>query len=124
VKLAQKIRIGSKIKRVYSKAQTPLDRLLASDKGDRVKLEKLRRLRETLNPFELSAAINKKLATIWALASKANLRSAEKPKVSKKPYWQKSQEYELPTNIFLPMRNIEISRMRAQWARESRLNVN
>mgnify|MGYP001566021862 CR=1 FL=1 len=124
VKLAQKIRVGAKIKRVYSKAQTPLDRLLASDKGDRVKLEKLRQLRETLNPFELSAAVNKKLAAIWALASKANLRSAEKPKASKKPYWQKAQEYELPANVFLPMRNIEISRIRAQWARESRLNVN
>ena len=124
VKLAQKIRVGSKIKRVYSKAQTPLDRLLASDKGDRVKLEALRRLRETLNPFELSAAINKKLAIIWALASKANLRSAEKPKARKQPYWQKAREYELPTHLFLPLRNIEMSRIRAQWAAESRLHIN
>jgi len=82
------------------------------------------RLRETLNPFELSAAINKKLASIWALASKANLRSAEKPRVRKEPYWQKAREYELPTHLFLPLRNIEMSRMRAQWATESRLRAN
>ena len=124
VKLAQKIRVGSKIKRVYSKAKTPLDRLLESDKGDRVKLEALRKLREQTNPFELSAAVNRKLATIWGLASKANLRSAEKPAASKKPYWQQPQKYALPTNVFLPLRNIEISRIRTQWERESRLNVN
>lgn len=125
VKLAQKIRVGAKIKRIYSKAQTPLDRLLASDKGDRAKLEALRRLRETLNPFELSAAINKKLAIIWALASKANLRTAEKPKARRRPFWERRpDDYELPTVLFLPLRNIEMSRFRAQWARESRLNIN
>jgi hypothetical protein len=124
VKLEQKIRVGARIKRVYSKAKTPLDRLLESDQGDRVKLEALRRLRETLNPFELSAAIDRKLAVIWALASKADLRSAEKPKTSKKPYWQRPRGYELPTNVFLPLRNVEMSRIRAQWSRESRLNSN
>jgi hypothetical protein len=119
VKLAQKIRIGSKIKRVYSKARTPLDRLVDSDKGDRVKLEALRKLREKTNPFELSAAINKKLAVIWALASKANLRRADKPAVSKrKRFWEQSGEYELPTHLFLPMRNIAIDRIREQCARE------
>jgi hypothetical protein len=124
VKLAKKIRVGSKIKRVYHAAKTPLDRLLESDKGDRVKLEALRQLREKTNPFELSATINKKLAIIWALASKANLRLAEKPKASKKPYWQGTQGYALPTTIFLPLRDVEMSRIRAQLARESRLNTN
>lgn len=124
VKLAKKIRIGAKIKRIYHEAQTPLDRLLASDKGDRVKLGALRQLRERTNPFELSATINKKLAIIWALASKANLRLADKPRASKKPYWQGTQGYALPTTIFLPLRNIEVSRIREQFARENRLNTN
>ncbi len=124
VKLAKKIRVGAKIKRIYHEAQTPLDRLLASDKGDRAKLEALRQLRERTNPFELSATINKKLAIIWALASKANLRLAEKPRASKKPYWQGTQGYALPTTIFLPLRNIEVSRIREQFARENRLNTN
>ena len=125
VKLAQKIRVGAKIKRIYSKAQTPLDRLLESGKGDRVKVEALRLLREKTDPFELSETINKKLAVIWALASKANLRSADKPVAKRrKPYWQQPGEYELPTHLFLPLRNIEISRLRGQWERERRLNIN
>ena len=124
VKLAQKIRVGSKIKRVYSKPQTPLDRLLDSDKGDRVKLEALRKLRETLNPFELSAAVNKKLGMIWTLASKANLRLAEKPKSSRRAkFWEQRQEYAMP-NLFIPMNNITLDRIRMEWAREKRLNVN
>jgi len=44
--------------------------------------------------------------------------------VRKEPYWQKAREYELPTHLFLPLRNIEMSRMRAQWATESRLRAN
>ena len=125
VKLAQKIRIGAKIKRIYSKAKTPLDRLLESGKGDLVKLEFYRRLREKTDPFELSATVNKKLAIIWALASKANLRPVEKPAVSRrKPFWEQPQEYTLPTHLFLPLRNIEMSRIRGQWAAESRLRVN
>ena len=124
VKLAQKIRVGSKIKRIYSKAQTPLDRLLDSDKGDRAKLEALRKLRETLNPFELSAAVNKKLGFIWTLASKANLRLAEKPKASRRAkFWEQRQEYAMP-NLFIPMNNIALDRIRMDWARERRLNVN
>ena len=90
-----------------------------------MKLEKLRQLRETLDPFELSAAVNKKLAIIWSLASKANLRSAEKPTARKKKFWEhRPGEYELPTHLFLPLRNIEMSRIRGQWATESRLRSN
>lgn len=125
VKLEQKIRVGAKIKRIYSPAKTPLDRLLESDKGDRVKLETLRQLREVTDPFELSAAINKKLSIIWALASKAKLISADKPQAKRRrQFWNGPEQYELPTNIFLPLRNITMDRFRAQWARESRLNVN
>ena len=69
VKLDKKIRVGSKIKRIYHKAKTPLDRLLESDHGDRVKLEVLRRLREKLDPFELSKVVDRKLQAIWKLAS-------------------------------------------------------
>ena len=54
VKLANKIRIGSRIKRVYGEAQTPLDRLMDSGLGDREKIEALYEQRKTMNPFELS----------------------------------------------------------------------
>jgi hypothetical protein len=69
VKLDYKTRRGSKIKRVYHEAKTPLDRLLESEHGDRAKLEDLRRLRERLDPFELSKVVDRKLQTIWKLAS-------------------------------------------------------
>lgn len=124
VKLAQKIRVGAKIKRIYSKAKTPLDRLLESDKGDRVKLEALRRLRETSNPFELSAAINRKLAIIWRLASRAKLQRADKPKASRRvKFWEQRQDYMLP-NLFVPLSDMTLDKIGVQWARESRLNVN
>lgn len=115
VKLEKKIRIGSRIKRVYGKAKTPLDRLLESDKGDRAKLEALRKLRETLDPFEMSATVDRKLAAIWKLAAKAGLRVAAKPPHT--PYWQKHRPdlYEMPTELFLPMRNITLDRIRRQW---------
>ena len=122
VKLAQKIRVGSKIKRIYDDAKTPLDRLLESEQGDRAKLDVLKRLREKLDPFELSEAVDRKVAAIWKLAAKANLQMA-KPR--RKPYWQRrSAEYEMPTQIFLPMRNLTIDRIREQWARQKRLDMN
>lgn len=125
VRLAKKIRIGAKIKRIYDDAKTPLDRLLESDKGDRDKLEVLRRLREKTNPFELSATINKKLSIIWALASRAKLQRVEKPAMARrKPFWEGPDQYELPTNIFLPMRNITLDRIRKQWAFDRMMHNN
>ena len=124
VKLEKKIRIGSKIKRVYGKAKTPLDRLLESSQGDRVKLDLLRQLRERLDPFELSATVDRKLARIWKLAAKARLQVAAKP--LHRPYWQQHRPdlYEMPTEVFLPMRNITIDRIRKQWNLEKRLSTN
>ncbi|MBI4249503.1 MAG: transposase family protein, partial [Elusimicrobia bacterium] len=125
VKLARKIRVGSRIKRVYEEAKTPLDRLLGLGKGNLVKLEALRRLREKTDPFELSAIIDKKLARIWSLASKASLRLVEKPHVRKRPYWEpRSGDYQLSPALFLPYRNIQMSRIRSQWAKGRMLGTN
>ena len=123
VKLAKKIRIGSRIKRVYHEPKTPLDRLLESGQGDRAKLEVLRRLREKLDPFELSAMVDRKLARIWKLASKAKLQLAATPR--RKPFWeQRDWEYRLPPQLFLPLRNVTLERISKQWAWEGRLNIN
>lgn len=70
VKLARKIRIGSRIKRVYEEAKTPLDRLRDSELGDREKIEALFRLRQTINPFELSRTVESKLVKIWKLSTR------------------------------------------------------
>jgi transposase InsO family protein len=125
VKLAHKIRIGSKIKRVYDKAKTPLDRLLESGQGNREKLEGLRKLREKMDPFELSETIDKKLGSIWSFASKAKLRLAKETSANKRrPFWERPQEYELPGPIFLPLRNITMDRIRKAWHRDKYFGTN
>ena len=68
VKLIKTIRIGSRKKRIYDSPQTPLDRLLGSKNVDQDKLEQLKTLRESLDPFVLSEKINEKLEYIWSLA--------------------------------------------------------
>lgn len=68
VKLKSKKRVGSKLKRVYSPPMTPLDRLIASGQGHRVKVAALQRQRATIDPFDLSKRVDEKLALIWELA--------------------------------------------------------
>ncbi|MBI4801567.1 MAG: hypothetical protein HY796_03485 [Elusimicrobia bacterium] len=75
VKLLKKIRIGSKIKRIYDQAKTPLDRLLESNLGDRARLQEYYHLRKSLNPFEISKIMDKKLEAILALTSKTKVKS-------------------------------------------------
>ncbi|MFH1260141.1 MAG: integrase [Elusimicrobiota bacterium] len=79
MKLLDKKRIGSKVKRHYDKPATPLDRLIASGKGYPDKIEQLIKLRETMDPFELSRIIDKKLGNIIKLT---NYRQS--PKTSQK----------------------------------------
>lgn len=69
VKLETKVRVGSRLRRRYSPAQTPLDRLLTHTEVDLQQAEQLRQLRETLDPFELSKAIERKLQRIYQLAN-------------------------------------------------------
>jgi hypothetical protein len=70
VKLVKKVRVGSKLRRVYSPAQTPLERVLASGKADARKMAELKTLRSLLDPFELSKSIDRKLERIYALANR------------------------------------------------------
>lgn len=71
VKLQAKIRIGSKIKRVYDKAKTPLDRLIELNIYDKSKVDRFIDLRRTLNPFELSKIIEHKLQKLYDLSNKS-----------------------------------------------------
>jgi hypothetical protein len=119
VKLSKKIRVGSKIKRIYNEAKTPLDRLLESGMGNRVKLEEYRNLRERLNPFELSRTVDKKLEAIWALASRTKVKSG--PRV-----YQQLRRWPEPAvldanamgPLFQPFRNTEIRKFRRQWYKD------
>jgi len=76
VKLLRKVRVGSRLKRVYDQPQTPLDRLLASRQGDPQKIAALVELRSRLDPFVLAAAIDRKLSDIYRLA---NHRQSPRP---------------------------------------------
>jgi transposase InsO family protein len=69
VKLLRKIRVGSKLRRKYSEAQTPLDRVLASG-IDPERAAALQALRQRLDPFELAHTIDRKLEHIYALADR------------------------------------------------------
>jgi hypothetical protein len=68
VKLVKTVRRGSRQKRIYDAPQTPLDRLIASGKGDRLRIAHFKAIRERTDPFDLSAAIDVKLRRIWKLA--------------------------------------------------------
>lgn len=70
VKLVKKIRIGSKIKRIYDQPKTPFQRVCQCKYADSVKVAKLKKLYESLNPFELSRTIDRKLDKIYELRTK------------------------------------------------------
>ena len=120
VKLDYKIRRGSKIKRVYHEAKTPLDRLLESKHGDRAKLEDLRQLRERLDPFELSKVVDRKLQAIWKLASKGGIKPAATPYVpAAKPRWEDLvREDDIPAMLFQRDQNNDLNRIRKGWWRD------
>ena len=70
VKLLRKVRVGSRLRRLYGPAQTPLDRALASPGIDRERAAELQILRQRLDPFTLAQTIDRKLEQIYALANR------------------------------------------------------
>ena len=62
VKLAEKLRIGSKLTRKYDSAKTPLDRLVAHYNNNNIvlplKVQKLIATRNLVDPFRLSKEID------------------------------------------------------------------
>jgi hypothetical protein len=79
MKLRKKVRVGSKLVRKYDLAQTPFQRVLKSGKYNKAKVKKLKELFETLDPFELSCAIDQKLQRIFKMASE-RIRASQKVK--------------------------------------------
>jgi len=68
VKLLKKVRVGSKLRRVYDGAKTPFERVVASKQGDTAQLTILKELRRSLDPFQL--VIDRKLERIYRLANR------------------------------------------------------
>jgi hypothetical protein len=69
VKLRRKERVGSRIRRYYDAPQTPLQRVEACAGAAPAALAELKRLRDTLDPFELSRSVESELIRIQAMAS-------------------------------------------------------
>ena len=70
VKLIKKIRIGSKLKKIYDTPSTPFQRLVASGKGHPQAIKAFHNLALQFNPFDLSSIIEQKLDAIYSMASK------------------------------------------------------
>jgi len=82
VKLRKKVRVGSKLRRLYGPAQTPLDRVLASPGVDPERAAELQALRQRLDPFELARLIDRKLERIYALADRRLSPQPPRPSVT------------------------------------------
>jgi hypothetical protein len=71
VKLIEKKRVGSKIIKRYDPPKTPYQRLMTSDHLDPKIKNRLKEQFDSLNPFELRAAMEKKIDNILKLASQS-----------------------------------------------------
>jgi len=69
VKLLRKQRVGSRLRRVYDYPQTPLDRLRACPAADPATVAELLRLCAATDPFQSAQTIERKLESIYDLAS-------------------------------------------------------
>lgn len=69
VKLMSKTRVGSRLRRRYDQPQTALDRLIACPGRKAPRLAALRALRGRLDPFKISATVDRKLGAIHALSN-------------------------------------------------------
>jgi transposase InsO family protein len=69
MKLKQKSRVGSKLKRRYELPQTPLERLAQCPEANPVKIKQLKALRDQTDPFELAHRVDHKLERIYQLAN-------------------------------------------------------
>jgi len=81
VKLVKKTRVGSKLRRVYEAPQTPLERVARCPQAHAAQVTELRKLMKSLNPFELSKVIDRKLERIYKLANRR--QSPRAPQESK-----------------------------------------
>jgi hypothetical protein len=69
VKLVKKVRVGSKVRRVYDAPQTPLERVMTSVAAHPDQIAALKKLRASLDPFQLGKVIERKIEEIYAMAN-------------------------------------------------------
>jgi hypothetical protein len=79
VKLVGKERVGARLRRRYDTPQTPLDRLHACPTADPATVASWVALRDQLDPFALSQAIDRKIERLVALATVPRPRPTPPP---------------------------------------------
>jgi transposase InsO family protein len=70
VKLVKKMRVGSKVRRVYDGPRTPLERVQACPQADTEQVARLAQLQKSLDPFALGRNIERQLERIARLANR------------------------------------------------------
>jgi transposase InsO family protein len=70
VKLVRKTRVGSKLRRVYDRPQTPLERVACCPQADPQRVAELKHLERTVDPFHLGQVIERKLDRIYQWANR------------------------------------------------------
>jgi len=70
VKLVKKVRVGSKLRRVYDAAQTPLERVVACAQARKKQVAELKQLHQSLDPFQLGKVIDQKLERIYEMTNR------------------------------------------------------
>jgi hypothetical protein len=83
VKLVEKSRVGSRLKRTYDPPTTPLDRLEGCKLADPAKLQELKKLRASCDPFKLSQIIEQKLDPIFELSNSRYAQHSLPPVIEK-----------------------------------------
>lgn len=113
MRLREKVRRGSRLTRKYDPAKTPLRRLIESGRGDPVKVQALLRLRERLNPFELSRIVDRKLKSICAMASRVTLTTMRSRK------WMDNYNNGVIIHRWASSNSDrDVARLRRAWCRE------
>jgi transposase InsO family protein len=77
VKLVKKVRVGSKVRRVYDPARTPFERVKTCRQANPEQVARLEQLRNSLDPFQLGRIIERKLERISRLANRRLSPKAE-----------------------------------------------
>ena len=70
VKLQKKVRVGSKVRRIYDGPRTPFERVRTGPQADPQKVAQLLELRQRLDPFQLGRTIERKLERLSRLANR------------------------------------------------------
>jgi len=99
VKLLKIIRIGSKIKKIYDYPLTPYQRVCKlPKKADLKRTHQLHKLLHSIDPFELSKQINRKLTIIYEMASRPK-RRYDTAKTKQSQYDSENAIYDQPAGL-------------------------